>query len=94
MTTPPPTDGGPAFPSTRFMERNSDGDYLAKEQARGMTLRDYFAAHVIQGLLANPAVVAHNHSVGWSLVNCDAQALAIYVDNVVDAMLAEREKRR
>ena len=39
--------GGPAFPSNRDMRHSPDWDY-----EQGMTLRDYFAAKAMQGLLA------------------------------------------
>ena len=42
------SDGGPAFP-TLFIEPNYGSGYA------GMTLRDYFAAAALQGLLASPA---------------------------------------
>ena len=38
--------GGPAFPVT--------SDNYANSESVGMTLRDYFAAKALQGLLANP----------------------------------------
>ncbi len=58
--------GGPAFPSERFKEE-------------GMTLRDYFAAKAMQGLLA----------CDWVDENTDI-AQAAY--EVADAMIKEREK--
>jgi hypothetical protein len=60
--------GGPAFPS-----HGSMGE-VAHE---GMTLRDYFAAKVMQGLLANN--------------NIDAQQIAEAAFIVADAMLKARE---
>jgi hypothetical protein len=61
--------GGPAFPTPRY-ER---GDMYSL----GMTLRDYFAAKVMQGLLANN--------------NIDAQQIAEAAFIVADAMLKARE---
>ena len=39
-------DGGPAFPQNDVGGNNSNNDV-------GMTLRDYFAAHALSGLVAN-----------------------------------------
>ena len=67
--------GGPAFP---FVEPPTAGYTIAK----GMTLRDYFAAKAMQGLLAGtvtPTTV-------WSH---DEVAETAY--NVADAMLKARE---
>ena len=64
--------GGPAFPQSREI-----GDFFT-----GMTLRDYFAAKAMQGLLAGtltPEIV-------WS--QSDAAETAY---NVADAMLKARD---
>ena len=59
--------GGGAFP------RNVDGHYFM-----GMTLRDYFAAKAMQGMLA----ASENYS---------TSELALYAYDVADAMLKQRE---
>jgi hypothetical protein len=64
--------GGQAFPRTGFH----------KEQD-GMTLRDYFAAKAMQGLLAQSGGTAHSSDVGLG---------AEYAYKMADAMLAERNK--
>lgn len=67
-----PNDGGPAFP-IRF----ENGMYQ-----QGITIRDYFAAAALQGLLACP-----NHEAPtWENFVGQSYKLA-------DAMLAERAKR-
>ena len=64
----------PAFPSTHH---NGWG-----EPEKGMTLRDYFAAKAMQGLLSDP---------DWRQeMDFDDTALAAY--KMADAMLAAREK--
>lgn len=67
-------DGGYAFPHS---ELSSDGNYILNYN--GMSLRDYFAAAALQGMLAygktGPMKVA---------------ALECY--QMADAMLAERER--
>ena len=70
----PTNDGGPAFPLI-------SEDYEAIRHI-GMSLRDYFAAAALQGLLASS-------SVGDALAEPD-YAKAAYIQ--ADAMLAEREK--
>jgi len=55
----------------------------------GMTLRDYFAAKAMQGLLAANWCEIYRElesSIGWNMVAADAYRMA-------DAMLAERSKK-
>jgi hypothetical protein len=66
--------GGPAFPHSRL---GSDHD--------GMTLRDYFAAMAMQGLIASPRGPADKSDPTDSWV-----AQTAYL--VADAMLKERDK--
>jgi hypothetical protein len=64
-------DGGQAFPRTKS----------AHGTVAGMTLRDYFAAAALQGMLASPKVTFSN------------RGFAINSYLIADAMLAERSKR-
>lgn len=64
--------GGPAFPSMRY-EFGGEDD--------GMTLRDYFAAKAMQGLIACGGVS-----------DTTAKWIAEIAYCYADAMLAEREK--
>ena len=69
--------GGPAFPARHL--------HLASNE-HGMTLRDYFAAKAMQGLLAANWCESYRElesSVGWNMVAADAYRMA-------DAMLTER----
>ena len=70
----PINDGGPAFPAQ---------DWQAKGNHHpGMTLRDYFAAAALQGLLMA------THTIG----NCPVDVLyAKHAYNLADAMLKARE---
>ncbi|PJO24880.1 hypothetical protein [Burkholderia glumae] len=60
-TTTRPADGGPAFPSgltakeVKFANGRVEGAYVSEfaSSATGLSLRDYFAAKVLQGLMAN-----------------------------------------
>lgn len=73
-------DGGPAFPrDERHIGHN------------GMTLRDYFAAKAMQGMLANPGgPIQANDRCGWGLVNCTYAQVADEAYAMADAMLAAR----
>lgn len=69
-------DGGPAFPSARDMRHNPDFDHEP-----GLSLRDYFAAKAMQGLIAQ--------SMGTAL-GSDPKIAAEYAYATADAMLAAR----
>ena len=79
--------GGPAFPGT-FYDRDSTGEYQPREQYDGMTLRDYFAAKAMQGMLSLDSTN------DYLLKDLEAghESLAIGSYLVADAMLKEREK--
>lgn len=77
-------DGGPAFPVEMYSP-DSDGD----EVYPGMSLRDWFAGHIVQGCLAYSH---YNESWGDYHNNGTNEALARHVYEVADAMLAERDK--
>ena len=76
-----PNDGGSAFPvPPSTMITYSDGDRELKIATPGMTLRDYFAAAALTGLLADSSGNA---------------SMIAYVDGAykfADLMLAERAK--
>lgn len=72
------TDGGPAFPCDVF-----DPQVKGPEQHEGMSLRDYFAAAVLQGMMAT------RHPDAPIFKNEDD---ASYCYAVADAMLKERAK--
>lgn len=55
----------------------------------GMSLKAYYAAKIMQGFCANPAVFAPNSQCGWDLVNMDPHQLASYVDVVASALLEQ-----
>lgn len=64
-----PNDGGPVFPNTTALPN------------LGMTLRDYFAAAALTGLLSNPAEVANWVSFADGAYEC------------ADAMLKAKEAK-
>jgi hypothetical protein len=65
--------GGPAFPTTKPLEHWGDPN-------QGMTLRDYFAAKVLQAYLADPA-----------FSNVPQGEIARLAYDMADSMLEERE---
>ena len=72
--------GGPAFPCDSIVERNEQGHMSGFAiSCSGITVRDYFAAKAIQGIVVGRAVYANE----W--------AKAAY--EVADAMLAIRERK-
>jgi hypothetical protein len=78
MTTPEQfNDGGPAFPKSDCIEP----DMEPIRYGHGMTIREYFAAAALQGMMANP--------------ECNAMAVQDVARNcyrISDAMLAERKE--
>lgn len=71
--------GGPAFPELGNVAYNSDW-----QSEPGMTLRDYFAAKAMQGILANPGQLDNITESNAAWVVKDAYLMA-------DAMLKARE---
>lgn len=55
------------------------------------TLLDEYAAAVLQGFAANPAIFAPNGMSGWSLVNCTEDDLCGYAASIATKMLAKRD---
>ncbi len=55
-------NGGPAFPRAELdynaAPGRSLGDYELRAPSNGMTLRDYFAAKAMQGLMADSRICA------------------------------------
>ncbi len=76
-------NGGQAFPRQQW---ECDGhNNVLQYQEEGMTLRDYFAAKAMQGILANPAQLDNVIDSTTMWVSEDAYKVA-------DAMLAARNK--
>lgn len=75
------TDGGPAFP---VLEMHTDGK--SRTTMPGMSMRDWFASHTINGLLLSPGPIGDE-----ARNNCEMAAQWAYMQ--ADAMLAERERK-
>lgn len=78
----------PAFPELQksYEDRHDGGTFY--ESAGGLSKREYFAAKVLQGLCANPAVFAANGVSGWSLVNCSEDQLTDLCALLADKLMA------
>lgn len=76
----PTNDGGPAFPEFMW-------DHM--EPKRGMTLRDYFAAAALTGLIVADELARQHINPGGTRVTADEYASAAY--ECADAMLRARE---
>jgi len=75
-------DGGPAFPvGVRVVHQDSRGGHVVHEADPGMSMRDYFAAKAMQGMLTNP-------DIDYSA----SEYVAMVSYTIADAMLKEREK--
>jgi hypothetical protein len=71
------SDGGPAFPFFRQWENQRKG-YTEHEWGDGMSLRDYFAGVVMNGLVQ-------------SIADIDVLWAAGHAYKIADAMIATRE---
>jgi hypothetical protein len=74
--------GGPAFPCAEWLD-TLDPEAVNPIRHQGMTLRDYFAAKVMQGILASSAPIT-------SAIDVD-QLVAAAAYKIADAMLKARE---
>jgi hypothetical protein len=75
-------DGGPAFPSYEVIEEMTDRGYIEKTlPIGGMSLRDYFAAQALMGIMACPGLNLKEGN-KYARLACE----------LADAMLAERDK--
>ena len=72
--------GGPAFPTEYFYDQDTKVERMPTE---GMTLRDYFAAKAMQGLIAQSAGTALGSRV---------EIAAEYAYAAADAMLKAKEQ--
>jgi hypothetical protein len=74
--------GGPAFPVPEVL---TAGGQIKTADGAGMTLRDYFAAQALIGLLSKPAT-------GNAVMQNPQQRLAEHAYSYADAMIAARGK--
>lgn len=81
-TTTSMRDGGPAFPCDPFIASKPGHESVAKRLAEGMSLRDYFAARAMQGMINSQAY----EDGGWEQSDIAKQAYEL-----ADAMLRTRQ---
>jgi len=81
-------DGGYAFPGLPIDYTSPEGVYRSVDG--GMTLRDYFAAKALQGLLASPRAPMGDDGKLANPVTDHLYAKVAYI--AADAMLKERAK--
>lgn len=77
-----PKDGGSAFPREQKLIVHDDGTERFTAVERGMTLRDYFAAAALQGMLTNRDYYS------------DIERFTKEAYEAADAMLKQREAIR
>ncbi|WP_032961314.1 hypothetical protein [Bordetella hinzii] len=77
-------DDRPAFP----IPLNPGEGYSQHGPADGLTVREYFAAKAMQGLLANPGgPIQANGCSGWGIVNCTEDQIAEQCLVLADALI-------
>ena len=72
--------GGPAFPTSNWQKMSP----LSSGYHEGMTLRDYFAAKAMQGLV---------HHFDFGTFRDDPMRLALWSYDAADAMMKAREQK-
>ena len=79
-------DGGPAFPQML-------GERYEPMSTDGMSLRDYFAAKAMQGILSNSEVEKFRQSLDKNIPDSkQIEAITLLSYEIADAMLKAREK--
>lgn len=73
-------DGGPAFPQTHKLMNKGFPDMVVPETTGGLSIRDYFAAKVLQGQIAFEGADG-----------CDPEHIAGCAYQIADAMVKARD---
>jgi hypothetical protein len=76
-------DGGPVYPGQWIDSLPTTGEQVVRDQWEGMSLRDYFAAKAMHGILANEGV---------KVTDDYEKVVADWAYHFADAMLKERKK--
>ena len=80
-------NGGPAFPESEYS--GEDGTFIFS-RSQGMSLRDYFAAKAMQGILSSGSGLSMIYEAKEEVDSFVAAARIAY--GYADAMLEERDK--
>lgn len=85
----------PAMPIDGEFWIDSTQPELGLESYHGLTKREMFAMHAMQGILSNSGgVIQGNNYSGTGWCNSDANGLAKWSLECADALLAELEKQQ
>ncbi len=85
-------DGGTAFPRFRLSGEYVEGMlYTIDGVEKGMTLRDYFAAAALQGMMSSPHHLSEDHDKG-SVAERNTKNFSRKAYAMADAMISERKK--
>lgn len=94
MTTKP-NDGWAAFPSITTFFSDKTGEYELERFIPGMSLRDYFAAQALTGIMSitygGSSTVTHKITGKENVIAKDITNVAY---EIADCMLAERGKEK
>ena len=89
MSNEKKNDGGPAFPM-----HGKTGDTTVVHQ-QGMSIRDYFAAKAMQGIMSQPDGATHESERDGPFDEWQAKEMFVYAKSayaMADAMLKAREE--
>jgi hypothetical protein len=78
-------DGGAAFPSLETFQKFDEEKGRYVDSTSGMTLRDYFAAAAMQGIIAAPTDTGLNK-------DSHPEEIAVVAFHIADAMLEARKQ--
>lgn len=81
-------DGGPAFPKTGNFSDAQRSQFDSIDQG-GMSLRDYFAAKAIQGIITSPDLM--NEASAFRSGIGARDAIVAFAYDMADAMIAARK---
>jgi hypothetical protein len=84
--------GGPAFSGTYSARSDQGRGPVVEIHDKGMTLRDYFAAKAVNGLMSNEEAIQRFRSMSMTEGFESAILMATAAYQIADAMLQERAK--
>jgi hypothetical protein len=61
---------------------------MEQPETPGMSVLEYFTAHILQGFCANPEIFASNGMTGGALVNCKEEDLIEYAGLIAEKTIA------
>jgi len=85
-------DGGPAFPSDYPRDQYDCGGGISWSGTMGVSVRDYFAAKVLQAYFSNSDHVTSLYNIAKKGKTDFRSLVAEYAYEMADIMLAQRQK--